>query len=637
MRLLPPILANLVLLAAAIGYGRSLRPLFPRSFSPLDRSALVLLGGSGLLGTLLFVVGQIWFSTAAVVVVLLVGILFAVRPIVDTAKKRFAKSPQIKLPILPAIPVVVVACVLLVTALGGLAEPTGDTTEDSIAYHFLGPRVWLRDQVIRPVADECLTAFPAVVETQYAALMVLGGQRAPNFFSVLGLVSIALVAASLALRMGLDLGGAWWVAALILTMPALCRGAYGGFIDVVYSGFVLAAARIGLDAQHGKQYALFGVFCGLALGTKYNALFAVPLLALCVFLFHSAKNEPDESTGGKPSQKLEGKTRLQYLCIASAVAVTVAAPSYIRDWILLGSPVYPPPPFLLHFFHPWYLPQEAIQSLVSRALKDGEGMGRDPLSFLLLPFHLTYHSAQFVSGAGGIGLVPLVLAPFGLLESRRNNFAKAILLFAALQTVVWFATYQEPRYVIHCFVIAAIFGVLGWNYVWKATRHIGRALSVLVVAGSILYGLFMIVSGRSDDWRAVISDSFAQQRRRDEVPFLDGFDYMNRQPAVTKILVLNPFVPTYYSLKSYVKPVGRWGEHTLPEAADVDKILSELSALHISHVLDVRWRERTARLPEHSPHVGDGAWPGQSFRLPDHPPGLTLVFERDDERIYRVN
>src|ERR1700676_4883799 len=48
-----------------------------------------------------------------------------------------------------------------------------------------------------------------------------------------------------------------------------------------YAAFVLAAARIGFDSEGKKQWAIFGVFCGLAMGTKYTGLLAAPALAVC--------------------------------------------------------------------------------------------------------------------------------------------------------------------------------------------------------------------------------------------------------------------------------------------------------------------------------------------------------------------
>jgi hypothetical protein len=602
MRLLSPIFANFVLSVAAIGWGNCLRSLFPESFSKVDRIALTLLGGLGLLGTLLFLIGQVWFSKTAIVLVLLTGVLLGVRPIIRTARSVLDSRSRMPVPLLPAI---LVAGVLLVTFVGGLAQPTGDIKMDAIAYHLLGPRVWTHEGVIRPVVDECLTSFPAIVETQFAALMAIGGQRAPGLFSFLALLSMLFIAASLALRCGLDSRAAWWVAALIATMPVLYRGAYGGFVDVIYSGLVLAAARIGFDAEKPRHYALFGIFCGLAMGTKYNALIAVALLVMCIPLISAAVREHGR------------KDLTKHLGIACVTALIVAAPWYFRNWILLGSPIYPPPPFLLHFFEPRYLPLEAIQKLVTRMVKEGAGMGRGPWSFLLLPFHLTYHPANFMNGAGGIGLTPLILAPFGLLALSKDRFARALAVFGLLQTMAWFATAQEARYIIHVYAIAAIFAVFGWQYVRKASPKAGTVLSALIVAISVSYGFFMISSVRADDIRAVVSSSYEEKRRREEIPFLDSFEYLNHQAGVAKVLVLEPKAPTYYLQASYIKPVGRLGEQTLPDATNLQAVLSQLPALQVSHVLDVRW-------------------PGQPFRLGEHPEGLRLIFEREDQRVYAV-
>ena len=170
------------------------------------------------------------------------------------------------------------------TAVGGLALPTGDMNDDAIAYHYLGPRVWLREGVIRPVPDEIQTSFPVVVETQYAALMSLGGLRAPEFFAVIALLCLLLMTGSLAIRLGLDSTGAWWAAALVATMPAVYRGAYGGFLDALLASFVLAAARMAYDAERPGHFALFGIFCGIAMGTKYQGIVAWGLLVASSFL-----------------------------------------------------------------------------------------------------------------------------------------------------------------------------------------------------------------------------------------------------------------------------------------------------------------------------------------------------------------
>ena len=51
---------------------------------------------------------------------------------------------------------------------------------------------------------------------------------------------------------------------------------------------------------------------------------------------------------------------------------------------------------------------------------------------------------------------------------------------------------------------------------------------MIVVACSIFYGPFMIGSARREDIRSVFSSSFAQQRRKTEIPFVESFDFINR-------------------------------------------------------------------------------------------------------------
>jgi hypothetical protein len=602
MRLIPPIIANLALLVSALGFGSLLRGLMPAAFSRLDRLSLALLGGLGIVGGLLFLAGQTWFTRPSMLLILLPGIVLGLRFLARELAETGARMPNIGGSALPGI---IVAFVLLVTAVAGLAEPVGDIRMDAIAYHLLGPKVWLRNALIRPVLDESLTAFPATVETQFAALMAFGGQRAPGFYAVIALVALLLLTLALARRTGLNAREAWWAAALICAMPVVYRGAFGGFVDVIYSSFLLAAARIAFDAQRPRHYLLLGVFCGFALGTKYTGLIAVSLLVACTFFIAMRAHQQDKQTA------------LLHLAIACAAAFLVAAPWYLRNWLLLGCPLYPPPPFLLRFFAVRYLPPEALQHLLTRIWKEGRGMGRSPLSILLLPWHLTYHPANFINGAGGIGLAPLALAPFGLIASRRDSFAKWLAIFAFLMTAAWFVSAQEARYLIHGYIVAAIFAVWGWKYVDRGSPRLGATLAKLVVACSILYGLFMIVSARLDDVHAATSQRFAEQRRKTEVPYVDSFDFLNREVSATKVLILEPSVPPYYLDKDYLKPLGRLGENVLPEANDLPKILSELDLLHISHILDVRVEA------------------GQ-FRITQETPRLKLVFQRENQKIYRV-
>lgn len=602
MRVILPILANVFLVISALGFGSVFVRLIPRAFSELDHFILRFLAGFGLLGTILFCVGQLRFSRLVILVVLFLGVALGAVSQAPGVPLRWPTSKNLRGSMVPA---AIVFGVVLLTAVGGLAFPAGDTNNDSIAYHYLGPKVWLRERIVRPVPDEVTTYFPVVVETQYAALMSIGGARAPQFFSVVSLATILLVAASLAIRLGLDPSGAWWAAALIASMPAVYHGIYGGFVDALFASFLLTAARVAFDADRPAEYVLSGLFCGLAMGTKYTGILAFPVLFFCAFLIAVyARHRPAWLT-------------LNSVAVACVAAIAIASPYYLRNWILYECPLYPPPPALLRFFPLTHPIPNVIQALVKEVRDTGGGMGRGVAAFFLLPFNITYHTAVF-RGAGGIGLVPLALGPFGVFARRRDAFAKGLLLFAVLESIAWFVTAQEARYAINFFVIVVLFGVAGWQYVGASVSRNAQILAALAVAISIGYGLWMIFPERAGDVHAALSSSYETKRWHAETICADSFDFINQEPSVKKILLLDPAIPSFFVDRPYVKPFGVWGERSVPGADTVDEVMAQLPALHVTHVFDY-----------HSP--------GESFKLPDNPPGLALVFARDDQRIYRVN
>jgi hypothetical protein len=600
MRFLYPLGANLLLLVAAFGVGSLLRPLFPQTLGKLDRLATTVLGGLGILGTLLFLIGLLRFSRAVILGVLMTATVFGLAAVLREVRAAGSDFSLSKVPILPAS---AIALILVVTFVGGFAEPVGDIKLDAISYHFLGPHVWLRDAVIHPLPDEAHASFPAVVEILFAALTSVGGTRAPELFAFLVLALFLLVAFGFAVRMGLDSRGAWWTIALVGTMPVVYRGSYGGFNDAVVAGLCLLALRFALDAVGPRDYALAGILAGLAMGSKYTAIIAFLLITGCVFL--------------TILRSADRKGRIQGLLVFFCSAAAMACPWYLRNWLVLGSPIYPPPPALLRFFTVKYMSPEAVHALAALVRKEGAGMGHGLSNFLLLPVHLTYHPANFLNGAGGVGVALLALAPFGMWMLRRERFAQILLLFVFLQTVAWFLTEQEARFLIQVYVILAVFAVWGWRYAEVNAPRFGQLLSGLAVACSMLYGAFMIVSSRADDVRAAVSSNFERRRIAREVPFLESFAYLNGNTEVHKVLVLAPRFPTFYLQKNYLKPVGRYGEESFPGAADSRALLQNPGSLGITHVVDVR--------------VDDN-----DFQIQGKPENLTLVLERDGQRVYRV-
>jgi hypothetical protein len=597
-------LFGVVMLAlAGFGCGAWIEKFLPATCTRIERRGISLLGGLGIFSLALFLIGQISFSRTIIVAAIGAAVLLSVRPLWRTWR-NLSLTPQL-IPRDAFIPCLIVFIVLVLTAVAGTAEITGDWNVDAVAYHLLGPTVWLREGVIRPVLDNSHTAFPQIPETLFAVLLAVGGNRAPDFSSWLTLGLLLLISAGLGTRMGLSASQGWWGAAIVATMPAVYAGSHNCFVDGLFAAFVLAAARIGFDAESIKEWAIFGIFCGLAMGTKYTGLLAVPALAMCCALVVFNRDQLKDAIG------------IRNLCVGLTISAVVASPFYLRNWILLGCPIYPPPPGYASFCSPKYFPPQAIQQFHNYIYQRGAGLGRGWLAFLKLPFNLTYHTANF-HGAGGIGLCPLGLAPFGIIAMRRNIVARALVLFAVLLTCMWFFTQQESRFLIHVYVVAAIFSVEGWNYVSTGYGKLQRLTAAAVVGISILYGLLMIVRAQAGNLRAVVSTNFAQFGSASEIPYVASFDYLNNDPSVKKILILDRSVPPYYLRKPYVKPVGQWGELTLPEISNSPETLPHARELHVTHVLDV-------------------VSPVSGFQIERPPSNFELIFQSTGQRIYRVD
>jgi hypothetical protein len=495
----------------------------------------------------------------------------------------------------------IVVCVLGVTAVGGLAEITGDWNDDAVAYHLLGPKVWLREGAIRPVLDNSHTAFP---QTLYGALLAIGGSRAPNFSSVLTLALLLAVCAAAGCRLGLDSGESWWMAALLATMPAVFAGSHECFVDGLYAAFVIAALRLAYDAHRWNEWAMLGLFCGFAMGTKYTGLIALPILIFCAIALRAGGGKTDWSN-------LAGKAG-----VAIGAGIVVAAPYYLRNWIVLGCPIYPPPPGYALVCSPKFMSAEVIANFQAYIRRRGAGLGRGLPAFLLLPYNLTYHTSNF-HGAGGIGLCPLALGPMGVAAMRKNPLSRMTMLLSLLLTAAWFVTQQESRFLIPVYAIAAIYAVIGWRYARQSGRVWSRVMAATLVAVSAGYGAFMIGKASFPEVRAVFSPSYAASRRAHELPYLESFEYLNREPSVRRVLLLDGSVTPYYFDKPYLKPVGQWGERTLPGAPDAEQALAEVRALQATHVLDV---------------VSTVA----PFQVKEGAPGLRLVFEAPGQRVYLV-
>ncbi len=291
---------------------------------------------------------------------------------------------------------------------------TGDWNKDSVAYHLLGPTVWLRTGIVRPALDNSHTSFPQIPETLFAVLLATGGDRAPDFSSWLIAGSAVAGGRGSGHAHGIEgdsslVGGCHYrhhACRLCRLARLLCRWTVRGF----RARCCAYCFRCSSDSKSGPSAEFL---------SAWQWARNIPACLLYSHCWFAAR------IGVAKQQRFGDAALFKSIGVAFITALAVAAPFYIRNWIILGCPIYPPPPGYSHFCSPRYFPASAISQFHSYIFQRGMGLGRGWLAFLKLPFNLTYHTSNF-HGAGGVGLCPLGLAPFGFLALRKQFFARQL-------------------------------------------------------------------------------------------------------------------------------------------------------------------------------------------------------------------
>ena len=188
----------------------------------------------------------------------------------------------------------------------------------------------------------------------YLIPLYFGNDIIPKYIHfAFALLTGCLIFGYLKQRTGKSLYG-FFGALLFLSLPVVVKLSITVYVDLGLIFFSTAAllyilkwAANGYSARH---LILSGVFCGLALGTKYNGLVTFFLLA-CLAPVLYVRGEgvalpPGKRPGGPPNgpEHHGGRAALKAVAsgvVFSVVALAVFSPWMIRNFIWTRNPVYP--------------------------------------------------------------------------------------------------------------------------------------------------------------------------------------------------------------------------------------------------------------------------------------------------------
>ncbi|MGC9336470.1 MAG: ArnT family glycosyltransferase, partial [Anaerolineae bacterium] len=334
------------------------------------------------------------------------------------------------------IAITLVIAMLVLALLRGLAPVTD---YDGLMYHLVVPRDYWQAGRIFPYPGESHGNFPLTVDLLYLPPVILALESAAKLIH-LGLgVLMGLGVYVLARRVLGSRRGGWLALFVLATTPVL--GTVGGYAhtDLGWALFeflsVFALLRWREEGER-RWLVLGGVFAGLGLGSKYLGLPVLGVLGLVVLL----------DTGFVRSRKgrlFDREAWVRMLgdgLLFGLVAVAVASPWYLKNWLWLGNPLYP----LWFGGRGWDAYQAAHLSHLGVRYGPRSGL----LGTLLLPWDLFFHSIGYFGPIPFAFPPPLsLLLPLYVLVHRRRVI-DLLLLIVALRFATWAISARNARYLM---------------------------------------------------------------------------------------------------------------------------------------------------------------------------------------------
>lgn len=224
--------------------------------------------------------------------------------------------------------------IVLIFAVGLLCA-VPPISKDALIHHLAVPRLYLNHGGMYEIPSMVYSYYPMNLQLLYMAALYFGSDIAPKFIHF----SFALLTAGLIfgyLKQRLSSFYGLIGAVFFLSIPVIVKLSITAYIDLGLIFFSTASILLifkwvesGFRQRH---LILSAVFCGFALGTKYNGLVVCCILTLFVPFVYSRFNKERHFAGFKA-------VRCGFVFLV--VALLLFSPWAIRNWHWTGNPIYP--------------------------------------------------------------------------------------------------------------------------------------------------------------------------------------------------------------------------------------------------------------------------------------------------------
>lgn len=528
-----------LVLSSALGVGRVvLRRVGLLLGSTVEQDVFALGIGLGVMTQLLVALGLLRLLYAPLLIALLVVLAGVVSREVRIAVGQWRARWLVRTP-LSRLERGLVAGMALLALPVGIRALTPPTAYDALMYHLVAPKAFLGAHALTPLFENISANSPLALDL----LAVLGFSAGSEV--LLQLVQFALVvvlAASIfefaACRFGRMTG--ILAAAIFTSIPLVGVLAGWAYLDmgwILYEWLGVYAFWNWVERRRGEWLLVGAVALGLALSNKYLALQGASILTLAV---------------GVASWGNGWKSAVRNSVVLSAVAALVAAPWYLKNWVWLGNPVYP---YFLGGAN-----YDALRQQLNSYYVSAYGLGRDAMSYFLLPWNIFAQPVEFGGESIGSPSYCFWLLPF-YLALPKSRVVNVLLVLSGLRFGWWAIGAQELRYLL------VVYPLLSIASAYVVSQALARWTKPFVRAEVGLLLLVILGTGLLVQWQYL-------WRQREALAFLSGAmsraeflraslnpyaatEFVNRVlPAEAKILAIGDG-RGYYFEREFISDTGR--------------------------------------------------------------------------------
>ena len=367
--------------------------------------------------------------------------------------------------------VVVVVGISLLSLAQGMAPPN---TFDSLHYHLALPKFDVEIGRISPQWREgkFFSFFPQFMSHQSRLWLMLdpGGSLTQMMHGNMAIIA-AIGAARLARRIGLPESGAWLAALMVVSNRAVVWQSASAETDTVLAAVCALAMVVFLAWRERRDVpsaALFGSLMGMGVLVKYHGL-AFGLAVTPLVLWELVRR---------------GKSAFLPLAMATAAATLVMSPHLIRNFLIIGNPVFP-------LFNGLFNPDQRTFFGETAAQF---GTGRELWDLVIAPWMLSIRPTEFFDGMMFGAPYLLALMPLALLRRPALRHWGALLVPASVYFVIWFYLLsQQVRFLLPVLPLLAVFAAAGLSALFqeRSSRTLKAAAAVPLATLIGCQGLFV--------------------------------------------------------------------------------------------------------------------------------------------------